>query len=408
MSDHINNPAEIVVAGHICLDIIPTFGHQADVAMFAPGSLTRVGQAVCSTGGAVANVGLALYRLGVPVRLMGRIGKDMFGRQVIQIVNAAGNGPDDKSVSTDHGVDDPGVIRKGIIDSVVESFDAEAPDTGGLGVGLHEVPGETTSYSIVISPPGRDRFFLHCPGANDTFSSADVSLDQLAGARMFHFGYPPIMKNICQQDGRELRAIFEIARQANLATSLDMCSVDPASEAGKIDWRVFLKHVLPAVDVFLPSLDELRFMFGKPASDAAPTISELSELAGELLGYGAAVVVIKLGEHGLYVRTTADLPRLEQCPVIGPSLAGQWRDLQVIAPCFQVQLAGATGAGDCTIAGFLAAMLKGQGPQDAARSAVAVGACSVEQPDSVSGVIPWEQVQDRIACGWQRHPVTVK
>lgn len=408
MTDRSNHIPAIVVAGHICLDIIPTFGREADVAMFAPGSLTRVGQAVCSTGGAVANVGLALHRLGMPVRLMGRIGNDMFGRQVIQIINAAGNGTGDKGGGADLEVDDPGAFHKGIIDSVVESFDAQDPAPGGLGAGLHEVPGETTSYSIVISPPGRDRFFLHCPGANDTFSSADILPDQLTGARMFHFGYPPIMKNICQQDGRELRAIFEIAQQANLATSLDMCSVDPASEAGKLDWPMYLKHVLPAVDVFLPSLDELRFMFGKPASDAAPTLAELSELAVELLACGAAVVVIKLGEHGLYVRTTADLHRLAQCPVIGPSLAAMWHDQQVISPCFQVKMAGATGAGDCTIAGFLAAMLKGQGPQDAARSAVATGACSVEKPDATSGVLRWEQVQDRIARGWEMHSPTVR
>ena len=40
---------------------------------------------------------------------------------------------------------------------------------------LTVVPGEGTSYSIVLAPPGIDRVFLHHPGANDTFCADDVN-----------------------------------------------------------------------------------------------------------------------------------------------------------------------------------------------------------------------------------------
>ena len=82
-----------VVAGHICLDIIPQFDPQTAInfhTQFQPGSLTRVGPAIFSTGGAVSNTGLALHKLGIPTRLVARIGDDLFGQEVLRIVASFG------------------------------------------------------------------------------------------------------------------------------------------------------------------------------------------------------------------------------------------------------------------------------------------------------------------------------
>ena len=70
-------------------------------------------------------------------------------------------------------------------------------------------------------------------------------------------------------------------------------------------------------------------------------------------------------------------------------------------------MVGTTGAGDCTIAGFLAALLEGLSLPDAMTSAVAVGAFNVESADAVSGIKPWTTVQARIAAGWERLPVDI-
>ena len=61
--------------------------------------------------------------------------------------------------------------------------------------------GEVTSYTVVLNPPGIDRIFLHCPGANDTFTDEDVTDEVLGGASLFHFGYPPLMKQIWSDGG---------------------------------------------------------------------------------------------------------------------------------------------------------------------------------------------------------------
>jgi sugar/nucleoside kinase (ribokinase family) len=123
-------------------------------------------------------------------------------------------------------------------------------------------------------------------------------------------------------------------------------------------------------------------------------------VADEMLALGAKIVVLKLGQRGLYLRSgQQSLPDL---PDPG------WRNRELWAPCFVPQpLVGTTGAGDATIAGFLAGLLRGQTVEAALTGAVAVGACNVEAADALSGVRPWEETQARIAAGWARQPVTI-
>jgi hypothetical protein len=70
-----------------------------------------------------------------------------------------------------------------------------------------------------------------------------------------------------------------------------------------------------------------------------------------------------------------------------------------------VDVAGTTGSGDSTIAGFLAALLNGLSPEQSLNVAVAVGACCVERPDATSGVPTWQALQHRLSQPWPRKPV---
>ncbi len=362
---------EVIVAGHICLDIFPTFadGKTREKAL-VPGALVAVGPAVLALGGAVANTGVALHRLGISTRLMGKVGDDLFGRAILDLAL---------------GLDET------------------------LAQGMLVAPGEHSSYSVVISPPGMDRIFLHHPGANDTFGAEDIALAQARQARLFHFGYPPLMRRIYQDGGASFALLLRTLKEQGVTTSLDMALPDPASEAGRVDWERWLANVLPFVDLFLPSADEIIFMLGHSdtRSDRSLDGPRLSELATRLLQLGATIVALKLGDAGLYLRTTADGERLRNVGAASPENMQAWRHLELLAPCFQVQAMGTTGAGDCTIAGFLAGFLQNLSPEEVMSSAVAVGACSVEQADATSGVPPWSQVQARIHAGWKRCPVTL-
>ena len=62
---------DAIVAGHICLDVIPDFGvgvQQPFEQTFRPGRLVEVGNVAFSTGGPVANTGLALDRLEIRIK----------------------------------------------------------------------------------------------------------------------------------------------------------------------------------------------------------------------------------------------------------------------------------------------------------------------------------------------------
>lgn len=368
-------PAEIVVAGHVCLDIIPALEGSR---WPEPGQLVGIGPATVSTGGAVANTGLALHRLGVPARLMGKVGDDAFGHVIIDLLRKC------------------------------------APS---LAAEMIVAPEESTSYSIVISPPAVDRSFMHCPGANDTFTADDVRGDRLAGARLFHFGYPPIMREMYVKEGFQLQCLLQNVRGLGLATSLDMAQPDATSEAGSIDWEELLRRVLPLVDIFCPSVEELLFMLdrvtfarltaGEPQARVVdgPLLRRLGE---RLVSMGTAVAVIKLGDRGLYVRT-ADNDRVDDfCRRLSLDCSA-WHACEIHSPCFLAnEVVGTTGAGDCTIAGFLASVLRGENLFQAATAATAVGACSVEAADATGGVQAWPVVRNRLRAGWQRLPADIR
>ena len=80
-------------------------------------------------------------------------------------------------------------------------------------------PGEVTSYSVVISPPGSDRIFLHCSGANHTFSAADLLAQSFEAAAILHFGYPPLMRGMYRDGGADLAAIMQESQRRGLFTS---------------------------------------------------------------------------------------------------------------------------------------------------------------------------------------------
>jgi sugar/nucleoside kinase (ribokinase family) len=373
---------EAVVGGTICVDVFPGFGHLGEgkfERLFQPGGVITVGPAIFSTGGPVSNTGLALDRLGIATRLIGKVGDDFFG----------------------------GVTR-----SLVEKINPN------LASGLVVAAGETTSYTIVISPPGEDRFFLHCHGVNDTFCADDIDMDLVARARLFHFGYPPTMRRMYIEGGKELSLVLRRAKSTGVTTSLDMTSLDPTTESGQVDWVSVLRAALPYVDIFLPSFEETLYALRRATFDRltrkAPeagllshaTAGLLAELSREMIGMGVKIAGLKLGDRGLYLRT-AGREALLSLGRAAPSGLEEWADQELWAPCFRVNVVGTTGSGDATIAGFLSALLRNFPPRRAVNAAVAVGACNVEAADALSGLRSWESTLARIAQGWERLPVTV-
>ncbi len=370
------HPPGVVVAGHVCLDVIPTFPCTGRLDL-RPGRLVEVGPVTFSAGGVVSNTGLALHRLGIATRLNGKVGPDAFGHTLTELVAA-------------HGAE--------------------------LAQGLQCDPQATTSYTIIISPPGVDRSFLHCAGANDLFGPEDIDWPAVSKATLLHFGYPPLMRRMYADGGGALVEIFRRARAEGATTSLDTTLPDPQSASGQADWPAILAATLPYVDMFLPSIEELLLMLRRDTYDLLcqeaaggsllPLVTPelLHDLGSQLLALGVRIVVLKLGNRGLYLRTGArsDLEAMGRGAPMNPQ---GWANKELWAPCFVVDVAGTTGAGDTTIAGFLAGLLRGMPPEEAVTAAVAVGACCCEATDALSGIRSWEATLARVTVGWPRHLV---
>jgi len=365
---------EVITAGHICVDVLiemDAASAQGD-SFLAPGRLVESGPLSFTPGGSVSNTGVAMHILGTDVQLIGRVGTDRIGaltREVLQSHHPR------------------------------------------LAEHLTIATGQVSSYTVVISPPGIDRTFLHCPGPNDTFGPEDLAPELLQQTRILHFGYPPLMRRMYADGGATLAAVFARARACGATTSLDLAMPDPARPSGQADWPGILATALPQVDLFVPSVEELLYMLDRNAYQqlsarygaahmiAALTPEWIESLAQEALRLGAKVVLLKLGHRGVYLRSGPCAGELGRG---APRPPEAWRWRQLWAPAYQVAVRGTVGAGDATIGGFLTAIVRGQGPEQAANSAAAVGACSVDQTDAASGLLSWEATQRRIAAGWAR------
>ncbi|MHB1317918.1 MAG: carbohydrate kinase family protein [Anaerolineae bacterium] len=365
---------DVIAAGHLCLDVIPTISIESveSGSFLVPGRITEVGEAVLSGGGSVSNTGLALHRLGATVRLVGRVGDDPIGEITRRVL----------------GGDDERLVEY-----------------------VRIARGEPGSYTIVLAPPGIDRTFLTSPGPNASFGPDDIDAHLMSQTRIFHLGYPPLLSRMYARGGSALREILQIARANGATTSLDMSMPDPSRPSGQADWRRILARVLPQVDIFAPSAEELLFALRRERFEELNLASrgksmidllrpeDLVDLAATALDMGAGIVLIKVGHRGSYLRTGGMRPPMGRG---APADIDSWQHRELWVPAYSVRVVGTTGAGDATVGGLLLAILRGQSPAQAINSACAVGACNCEAADAVSGIRPWAETQARLSSAWLR------
>lgn len=376
-----NKGIDVIVAGHITFDMTPKFSEGKATSieeLFIPGKLINVEEVVTSTGGPVSNTGLAMHTLGAKVTFMAKVADDFFGHAIINYLK--------NKVSV-----------------------------GGIKI----VKGESSSYTIVIAPRGIDRMFLHNPGTNDSFCYDDIDFDLVKDAKLFHLGYPPLMKRLYQNDGEELRSIYEKVNQLGVTTALDFALPDPNSPSGKVDWSKVLKKVLPYVDIFLPSVEEAQFMLDKEKFLELREIAkrkellhlfdgkDLTQLSNKLLSYGSKIVGLKCGERGFYIKT-ASKDKLKGVALIKPGNLDNWSWRELWEPAYQVEkFASATGSGDSAIAGFLVALLRDETIEMCLKYGCMCGAQNVQVLDAVSGIKNWEQTTTQLKSGWNKNELKI-
>ncbi|MCT9078754.1 sugar kinase [Streptomyces fulvoviolaceus] len=198
-----------------------------------------------------------------------------------------------------------------------------------------------TVICLVDSGAAAERTFLTDSGASSRLEPDDWSDGLLDGVARLHLsGYLLFSE--------PNRALVEVALKAARARGVPV-SLDPASAGFLVGLGVdrFLALV-EGVDVLLPSRDEACLLTGLP--DAADAAAKLSR--------HVPLVVAKQGADGaLVARSGAVCARV-------PAVPAKPRDT--------------TGAGDAFTGAFLASLLAGAEPEDAAAEGCRAGALAVE------------------------------
>jgi sugar/nucleoside kinase (ribokinase family) len=223
--------AGIVVADHVSSPI----SH-----LPRAGELVLADQLLLTIGGCAANVAVGLVKLGVSAAVVGRVGGDVFGRVVADMLRE------------------------------------RRVDVSALQVS----PELDTSQTMIVNVAGEDRRFIHTFGANGAFRAADIPHDRATRCRVLYLGGYLLMGGVRAE---ELAEVFVAARQAGANTVLDVVTPGPG------DYLPRLKPLLPQVDVFLPNNHEAELITGE---------SDPLRQAELFRGLGARTTIVTLGGEG--------------------------------------------------------------------------------------------------------------
>ena len=196
--------------------------------------------------------------------------------------------------------------------------------------------------------------------------------------------------------------------------SLDMAAVDASSDAGKANWHRILEKIMPYVDFFVPSAEELCYMIDPPryeewvkrasGGDVTDCLTEadIAPLGEKIIAMGAAVVLIKSGASGMYYQTADNEKLLGVCRKL--QLAPEeWSGRKGFEYSYLAdKVVSATGAGDTSIAAFLTSVLEGKSLAGSLQMATAEGASCVTAFDALSGLKSLEELEKKIQNGWKK------
>ncbi|CAL9058801.1 probable fructokinase-1 [Musa acuminata AAA Group] len=198
--------------GEMLIDFVPTVSGV---------SLAEAPGFIKAPGGAPANVAIAVARLGGRAAFVGKLGDDEFGRMLAGILR-------------DNGVDDGGVLF----------------DTGA----------RTALAFVTLRADGEREFmFYRNPSADMLLTEAELNLDVINSAAVFHYGSISLITEPCRS--AHLKAM-EVARQAGALLSYDpnlRLPLWPSPESA----REQIMGIWDQADIIKVSDVELEFLTGQ-------------------------------------------------------------------------------------------------------------------------------------------------
>ena len=232
---------DVVCLGEILIDMFPSeLGRRlVEVPAFHP-----------KPGGAPANVAVAAARLGAKSAFMGKVGDDLFGHHLAQVLAREG------------------VEGRGL------RFDAQARTT----MAIIAMPDENTAEFV----------FYRNPGADMRLRPEELDGDLLREARAFHFGSLSLTDEPARSATREA---IRRAREAGALVSFDV-NYRPTLWTSPQQAQAIVMEMIPQVDLLKVNESELDLLAG----------NDLEAGTRALLERGPKLVIVTLGPNGCYFR----------------------------------------------------------------------------------------------------------
>ncbi|CAL9162761.1 unnamed protein product [Musa hybrid cultivar] len=263
----------IVSFGEMLIDFVPTVSGVSLAE--APGFLK-------APGGAPANVAIAVARLGGRAAFVGKLGDDEFGRMLAAILR-------------ENGVDDTGV-----------TFDAGA---------------RTALAFVTLRADGEREFmFYRNPSADMLLTEAELNLDLIRKAAIFHYGSISLITEPCRS--AHLKAM-EVAKEAGALLSYDPNLRLPLWTSPE-EARKQILSIWNEADIIKVSDVELEFLTGHD--------SVKDEVIAQLWRPSLKLLLVTLGEKGCKYYT---------------------KDFHGAVASFTVEQVDTTGAGDAFVGALL-------------------------------------------------------
>jgi 2-dehydro-3-deoxygluconokinase len=312
-----------------------TFG-ESMVSLRSAGPLTAGGSLGMHVAGAESNVAVGVARLGHRVTWAGVVGADPHGEYILRQLRSEG-------IGLAHRVD-------------------RARSTGVMFL-------EQRTADVSRA------FYYRAGSAGSTLCREDLDRALAAGARILHLS--GITAALSPEARKAVEHAAERAAAEGMEVSLD---VNYRSKLWSRDEaRAVLAPLARHASIVIASDDELGLLASTreagrvPAADADAGDADAAEaaLAAELLGRGVREVVVKRGAAGAGVHTAA----------------GRWE-----APAVSVTSIDTVGAGDAFTAGYLSALLDGEGIAGRLQRGILAGAFAVSTAGDWEGLPRTEEL----------------
>ncbi len=222
-------------------------------------------------------------------------------------------------------------------DSFIRLWTREGVDTSCV---VRSDRAQTGLYFVTHDADGHHFLHYRAGSAASLYGVADVPEAAIASARMLYVS--GISQGISGTACDAVFAAIDVARRHGVSVAYDTNyrpRLWPPARAAAV-----MHAAMGSVDYALPGVEDVRILTG---------LTEPQAMLDFYLRLGPKVVVLKMGETGAWVATPQQ---------------------RVLIPAFPVRAVDATGAGDTFCGSFLARVLAGDGPEDAARYAAVAAA----------------------------------